>query len=121
MKALPPLFCAAALLFGGCQHAPSPYARQLSTTIKSYKAVDRGDTRANVEARFGPAARTEEEFAVWETRYDEQNFVVLKVRFDAEDVARQIVLTRNRGTQGPGFRASSGVTTSFGSAAKKAK
>ncbi len=102
---------------GGCFHAPSPYARQLSAVIKSYKAIDRGTSRSDIETRLGPATRTEETFTVWETRYDAINAVVLKVRFDAEARARQIELTRQRGTQLPGFQTSSSFTTSSGTAA----
>lgn len=111
------LVLAAVSICGGCFHAPSPYSRQLSAVTKSYKAIDRGTPRADIEARLGPATRSEGAVTVWETRYDAINAVVLKIHFDGENRARHIELTRLRGTQMPGFQTSSSFTTSSGAAA----
>jgi hypothetical protein len=114
MKALP-LLLGSLLLLGGCFHAPSAYSSQLAAVTSSYKAIDRGASRADIETRLGPAVRMEDGVAVWETRFDRINAVRLKVRFDAADQAQHLELTRERGTATPGFQVNSSLTTSSGS------
>ncbi len=104
------LMCGA-LLAGGCVLVPSPYSAQLKPVVRTYDSVVVGAARSEVEARVGEPTTIEKDgTAVWETRFDDVNYALLKVWFDRKNVAEKIEITKAHGKITPGFRATA-VTT----------
>ena len=86
-----------------CSNVPKPASQQLKATSKSYDTVERGWTMPQIEAFFGPALRQESDASYyWETRYDQKNYVALKVWFDEHGRATKVQRTRGRAVNAPG-------------------
>ena len=101
------------LLFAGCFMIPSPYSEQLDPVAKRYGAMSKGTPRLEWETQLGKPIREEADGArVWETRFDELNYVTLKVWFDREDKAEKVDITRAHGKSVPGYHASAVTTRS---------
>jgi len=100
-----PILVVSALL-GGCSGVPVPYTAQLKTNARIYASIGRGEARSDLEARLGPPVRQDPDGACyWETRYDALNYAGVTVWFDAQGRARRIEVTRQSGTDAPGFQA----------------
>jgi len=113
MKTSPLTLVFFALFLGGCFAIPSPYADRLNPVASHYKTAHVGTSRVQLESEFGAPTRTENGGAsVWETRFDELNYVVLKVWFDPQEKAQKIETTQAHGKAGPGYQASAVLTKS---------
>ena len=114
MKTIRITFTCIALFFVGCIRVPSPYSEQLKPIADHYSSVKNGASRMEVEAQVGKPSREEEAgVSVWETRFDELNYTMLKVWFDRQNKAEKVEVTRAHGKIAPGYRSSavSTVTT----------
>ena len=89
---------------------PSPHSAQLNPAVERYGAIERGASRADIEARLGKPVREEEGASVWETRFDDKNYALVKVWFEAGDKAGKVEITKAHGKSVPGFRATAVVT-----------
>ena len=99
------------LLLGGCMFIPSPYSEQLKPVVERYSAIKPRMTRSELEARLGKPTREEADgLCVWETRFDDVNYAMLKVWFDPAAKAQKVELTRAHGKVVPGYSATA-VTT----------
>ena len=67
------------LVCRGCALVPSPYSAQLNPALERYSAIASGASRADIEARLGKPAREEDGACVWETRFDDRNYALVKV------------------------------------------
>ena len=100
-----------ALLFAGCVLVPSPYSDQLNPVADRYSSTKKGTSRSELEARLGKPSREEKDGpCVWETRFDELNYAMLKVWFDSQDKAHKVEFTRAHGKSAPGYQATAVVT-----------
>ena len=99
------------LFLGGCFAVPAPYADQLNPVASHYRAAQIGTSRVQLESEFGTPTRKENDGAsLWETRFDELNYVALRVWFDSQDKAQKIETTRSHGKTGPGYQANAVIT-----------
>jgi hypothetical protein len=99
------------LLTAGCILIPSPYSDHLKPVAERYGSIKSGSSRAAIEAQLGKPSREEETGScVWETRFDQLNYALLKVSFDRNDTAEKVEITRAHGKSGPGYKLSA-VTT----------
>jgi hypothetical protein len=99
------------LLASGCILVPSPYSAQLKPVVRGYNSIEGGTPRSEIEARLGKPNREEKDGpSVWETRFDDINYALLKVWFDRDGTAERIEITKAHGKVAPGFRATA-VTT----------
>ncbi len=111
MKPTSLLLAGLLLTSSGCVFVPSPYAGQLQAVSTRYTAIENGFTRSQIEARLGkPTREAEAGSCVWETRFDDMNYALLQVWFDAAGKAVKVETTRAHGKSAPGFHASA-VTT----------
>lgn len=95
------------LLTAGCILIPSPYSEQLKPSTKLYRSVKSGEHRTEIEALLGKPNREEEGGPCWwETRFDDMNYALLKVWFDAEGKAKEVEFTQAHGTSTPGYHGS---------------
>ncbi len=98
------------LACGGCALVPSPYSAQLNPVVASYSTIESGTSRADIEARLGKPSREEDGACIWETRFDDKNYALVKVWFEASDKAGKVEITKAHGKSTPGFHASAVVT-----------
>ena len=100
-----------ALFFAGCIMIPSPYSDQLNSVADRYSSTKGGTPRLELEARLGKPSREEQDGAcVWETRFDEFNYTMVKVWFDHHDKAQKVEVTRAHGQSVPGYQANAVYT-----------
>lgn len=100
------------LLSSGCALVPSPYSSQLNPAVERYRAIESGASRAEIEARLGKPVREEDGATVWETRFDDKNYALVKVWFEADDKAGKVETTKAHGKSMPGFQATAVATRS---------
>jgi len=99
------------LLLTGCFMVPSPYSDRLNPAAARYSSIQKGSGRSELEAQFGKPSREERDGAcVWETRFDDLNYAMLKVWFDHQDKVEKVEVTQAHGRRAPGYQAST-VTT----------
>jgi hypothetical protein len=99
------------LLLGGCILVPSPYSGQLNPVADRYSSIKKGTSRSELETQLGKPSREEKEGScVWETRFDELNYAVLKVWFDSEGKAQKVETTRAHGKNTAGHQSSAVIT-----------
>jgi hypothetical protein len=99
------------LLWSGCFMVPSPYSEQLNPIAARYKAIEKGKSRAELEAEFGkPGEVAADGASVWETRFDGLNYTQLKTWFDNQDHVEKVEVTKAHGTRIPGYEASASST-----------
>lgn len=98
------------LACGGCALVPSPYSAQLNPAIERYGTIESGTTRADIEARLGKPTREEDGAYIWETRFDDKNYALVKVWFETSDKAGKVEITKAHGKSTPGFHATAVVT-----------
>lgn len=98
------------LVFGGCALVPSPYSAHLNPAVERYNAIASGASRADIEARLGKPVREEDGASVWETRFDDKNYALMKVWFEGSDKASKAEITKAHSKSVPGFRATAVVT-----------
>jgi len=86
---------------------PSPYSEQLNPIAARYKAIEKGKSRADLEAQFGkPSEVAADGASIWEMRFDGLNYTRLKTWFDHKDKVEKIEVTKAHGTRIPGYEAS---------------
>lgn len=97
-----PLFIAFALvLLAGCASLPADFASRMSAATDQYRTITKGMTKEEAVARLGPAAREEENRAVWEIRYDEKNVDSLELAFDDRGHVMTLTRKHSRGRTHP--------------------
>lgn len=98
------------LVCGGCALIPSPYSAQLNPAVERYNTIASGAARADIEARLGKPVREEDGASIWETRFDDRNYALVKVWFEAGDKAGKVEITKAHGKNTPGFQATAVVS-----------
>lgn len=107
MKNIKISFACVTLFFAGCMHVPSPYSEELKPVAERYSSVKRGALRTEIEEQLGKPSREEADGrCVWETRFDELNYALLRVSFDRQNKAEKVEVTRAHGKSAPGYKAS---------------